>query len=49
MGLQPAGRQERRKIFPINFFVAIFMSIDKKCQEKIIQASSCRVYPHTHP
>jgi hypothetical protein len=39
MGLQPAGRQERRKIFPINFFVAIFMSTGKKCQEKIISSA----------
>jgi hypothetical protein len=39
MGLQPAGREERRKFFPIKFFAAIFISIDKKCQEKIISGA----------
>jgi hypothetical protein len=49
MGLQPAEGKWEGIFFPINFFVAIFMSIEKKCQEKIFQHSSCRVYPHTHP
>jgi len=35
MGLQPAEGKWEGIFFPINFFVAIFMSIEKKCQEKI--------------